>query len=250
MQIWSNFSDTGESLPIRYGRDVLDNVAWANLYLLEPGDLVRVKGEMREVKAVGTDHIAVGAVTGGGRVVSLKRAGSIWHVSIEVSRAVRALTKAYPVIEEDVEPSLRPWLSRWTERFAGLDPMLDLPVESGDRSEALSFLGGLGNRLLAEIVQRAGTSATASEWGVALEKPRMLNELSDVPSLVAATAPGLADHVPVSVHFGMLPDALKAREISSVVADPRVIESIERIPSMRQRVVPPAPIPPWHIVSP
>lgn len=249
MQIWSNFSDRSEALPLVQDGELLDRVAWGNRYLLKPGVLVRVKGRVREVREVATDHIKVGPARRAGTPILLKRLGSRWPVSFEISKGVAALGHRLPSIEEDVEPLLLPWLKSWAARLADLDLQEDLPVEVDDESTLLTFLGGTGNRLLAESLKLAGREAKAGEWGVAIDKPFALRDLAFGAESLESIAGRMSDEVDSSVHFSMLPDRLKELEIRTSVADPRVLTEILRLPTLRQIAIPPPPPPPLTPVT-
>jgi hypothetical protein len=244
LQIWSNFSDRSEPLPILQGGEVLDRVAWSNRYMLGPGTLVRVKGKTREVKQVTPDHVEVIPPRVGGVPLVLQRLGGRWPVSLEISRSLREVGGRLEAIEHDIEPALRPWISAWAARFADLDPEQELPVEVGESSTAMTFLGGMGNRLLAEAILASGGQAKPRDWGVEVGDQLSLKQLDFTAAGLESIAGRMTDEIDTSVHFSMLPESLKEAEVRTSVADPRVVGEIIKLPSMRQVVVRPAPAPP------
>jgi ATP-dependent Lhr-like helicase len=244
LQIWSNFSDRSEPLPIVQGGEVLDRVAWSNRYMLGPGTLIRVKGKTREVREVGLEHVEVIPPVSGGTPLVLQRLGGRWPVSLEISRSLRSLGRRFSSVEADLEPALRPWLSAWVGRFGEVDPQYDLPVEVGEAATAMTFLGGTGNRLLAEAIRSSGERAKAGDWGVTVDAPLFLKELNLTAAQLGAIAGRMSDEVDTSVHFSMLPDSLKEAEVRTSVADPRVVDEVLKVPSLRQVVIRSAPPPP------
>jgi hypothetical protein len=245
LQIWSNFSDKSEPLPIVQGGEVLDRVAWSNRYILGPGTLVRVKGKTREVKYLASDHVEVIPAVGGGVPLVLQRLGGRWPISFEISRSVRGLGTRLGDVEQDIEPAMRPWISGWANRFADLDPQFHLPVEVGEAGPtALTFLGGMGNRLLAAAIVASGGQAKARDWGVQMGDQLALKELDLAADRLESIAGKMTDEIETSVHFSMLPQSLKEAEVRTSVADPRVVADIVKLPTMNQVVVQPAPDPP------
>lgn len=240
LQIWSNFSSHSNPLRVLQDGELLDSIAWSNRYLLQSGALLRIKGHTREVDEVGSDYVRVRKPTHGGTPLTPARVGAAWHVSFDLAQVVASLGDTFATISEDVEPNLRSWLSTWSGRLSSLPLDEVIPVEQGSEESALTFLGGLGNRLLQESLASLGQYAAVDEWGVRTSDPDAFRDVKAAPPL-ATIAPKLRGDIPASVHFSLLPTRLQNLETAAIVGDPRVLERIRRLPALKPISIPPPP---------
>jgi ATP-dependent Lhr-like helicase len=245
MGAYSNFAGGGEGMPVRFGHDVLETVAWTNRSVLQRGVLVRLKGETWEVKGQSPRGVEVMRPTHRGEPVRPQRAGGAWHLSFELAQAVRDLTTSSDEWLSDLHPKLSPWLTAWRRRFEEVDFNTQMPVEAGEQHRCLTFLGGLGNRLAEIAVQRAGYTARGTEFSIECDKLALrAAHLGELASSLDELAPAMERWVGTTAHFGLLDPELQKREIVTSISDPRVMRELQSLGEKEVQVIPPADPPP------
>jgi ATP-dependent Lhr-like helicase len=249
MQIWSNFTDQSESVPVLQDSDVLDQVAAMNRFLLAPGMLVRVKGRTREVISIEPDCIRVSEPSRPGTAVPLKRLGQGWPISFEIAQSMKSLAagRGLAEVSPHIEPGARSWVEDWFGRFRDIDLATHLPYEVARDKVYSTFLGGLGNLVVAELLKGQGTLSSPDDLGITVKAATVLPlpELASCEAAFQSFASSLAPHVPTSVHYALLDPQLQVEEVASVVSQPELVRQMEALSTLEIAEVGSPPALPW-----
>jgi hypothetical protein len=244
LQIWSNFDSDGESIDVVHGGDVIDRIAYGNRALFSSGTKIRLRGKLWEVVSLVGRSIKVRPASGGGGIRPMRHGGA-WLMSFELAQEVKRVAWSPGIVTDDLEPLMRPWLADWSGRLHGLDPETQIPIVHDGVFRSLTFMGGIGNRLIAGLLA-SDIRVAADDLGVSADRRLMLSRLALDTAGVEAAAKRMRGSISTTVHFGMLPEELQQEEITSIISAPMVIDGLKRLASMEPALIADAPPPPTN----